>query len=320
MKRIGIIGAPCIDEVISPKGELTSTQLGGVLYSYAAMERLIESAGLDVHVVPLTFISIADAPLLEQFFLGLKHFDLSAAPRTYDALSNRVKLLYHEDNSRSEFCASILPELRPEHLSSELLGSLDGLFINMISGFDISVETLAWIRSHTKAYIHLDVHALVLGDLSKHPSGSRIPRGVKQWREWIRNVDSAQLNEMESDWFGVPDTTSEMELLREIRMISKETGSPQSVIITRAERGATSFDFRHEKIWNKAATTKEIRNTTGSGDVFGAVYCLSKSLGTSEEHSLWQAEEIAGWNAGLGTLDEILTAQLQLGSDPRSSA
>lgn len=316
MKRIGIIGAPCIDEIIAPNGQLLERQLGGVLYSWAAAERIIRESKLDVQIVPLTFISIPDAEYLQEFMSELAHFDFSAAPRTYDALSNRVKLQYHEDNSRSEFCASILPELKPEHLPADVLASLDGLFINMISGFDISVETLRYIRANTQAYIHLDIHALVLGPLSKDPAVPRIPRGVASWREWMTNVDSAQLNEMESDWFGVPDTTSEMELLTEIRALNTKHGSPKTVIITRAERGATAFDFAATKIWNKTPSTKPIENTTGSGDVFGAVYAISKTLGTSEEQSLWQAEELAGWNAGLKSLREILTAQLAFGNNP----
>lgn len=306
MKKIAIIGAPCIDEVISPSGEITSTQLGGILYSYAAMDRAATIANLDVEIIPLTFISIPDSDYLIPFFKELKHFNFSSAPKTDSLLSNRVRLVYKSDTERSEFCASILPELKPEHFNPELLASLDGIFINMISGFDISVETLKFIRQNTKAYIHLDVHAMILGELSDTPEKPRLVRGVKQWRRWLTNVDSVQMNEMEADWFAVPDLASEIDFVREARSLYKETGSPKGIIITRAERGATCFDFINDKIWNKVPVKREIKNTTGSGDVFGAVYTLSKTFGTSEEQSLYQAEEIAGWNAGLEKLEDIL--------------
>ncbi|HET9136985.1 MAG TPA: carbohydrate kinase family protein [Candidatus Kapabacteria bacterium] len=306
MKKIAIIGAPCIDEVISPSGELTSTQLGGILYSYAAMQRMASTATLEVEIIPLTFISIQDAEYLEPFVLKLTNFNLSHSPRTYDARSNRVKLVYKNETERLEFCANILPELTPEHFPIELLASLDGIFINMISGFDISLDTLKHIRKNTKAYIHLDVHAMILGELSDTPEKPRLVRGVKQWREWLSNVDSVQMNEMEADWLAVPELASEIDLVREARTIYKETGSPKNIIITRAERGATCFDFTSDKIWNKVPVKREILNTTGSGDVFGAVYTLSKTFGTSEEQSLYQAEEIAGWNAGLEKLEDIL--------------
>ncbi len=308
MKRFAIIGAPCIDEVISPSGEITSRQLGGILYSYAVAERLIASLGLNVEVIPLSFISIADADLLQPFFSSLHHFNFSFAPRTYDHLSNRVKLLYKTDSSRTEYCASILPELTAEHLPAALLQSLDGIFINMISGFDITLPTLQHIRSNTDAYIHLDTHALILGELSSDSEKPRKVSGVKEWRQWLSNVDSLQCNEMEADWLGVPDTTTEMELLRAARSLYNKNGYPKQFVITRAERGATVFDFTTEQIWNKAPYQKDIRNTTGSGDVFGAAYTLSRMLGTSVEQSLWQAEAIAGWNATLDQLEELLKA------------
>jgi sugar/nucleoside kinase (ribokinase family) len=169
---------------------------------------------------------------------------------------------------------------------------------------------LKWIRGQTKAYIHLDVHALVLGKLSQDENKPRKITGVKHWREWVTNVDSIQMNEIESDWFAAPEITTEKQLLAEIRKLSDKHGSPKTVVVTRAERGATLFDFKHEKIWNKEPNIKTILNTTGSGDVFGALYTLTKILGTSEQEALWHAETWAGWNTELRSLEEILIAPL----------
>lgn len=309
-KRIGIIGHPCIDEIISRSGEMTSQALGGILYSYAAFERAVRESGADIEFLPLTWTSSADQEMILPFYSLLGHFkDLSKLFPT-DSLTNRVRLTYTDDINRTEHCPIILPPMTPEELSWVDLASLDGLFINMISGFDISLETLKWIRSQTKAYIHLDVHALVLGELSMDEKQPRMMKGVRDWREWVTEVDSLQMNEAESDWLGASEITSEKQLLAEIRKLSNAHGSPDSVIITRSERGATSFDFKHEKIWNKEPNKKRIINTTGSGDVFGALYTLTKTLGTSEQEALWHAETWAGWNTELGSLEEILIAPL----------
>jgi hypothetical protein len=309
-KRIGIIGQPCIDEIVSPDGEITSQALGGILYSYAAMERAARESNTDVEFLPLTWFSKPDAETILPFFSLLNHFkDLSKLFNT-DSLTNRVRLVYSDQTHRTEHCPVILPAITEEELSWIDLASLDGIFINMISGFDISLDTLKWIRSQTKAYIHLDIHALVLGSLSEDSSLPRKMTGRKDWKEWVTNVDSVQMNEIESDWLGAPKITTEKELLSEIRKLSAHSGSPSSVIITRGERGATSFDFKHEKIWNKEPVEKIIRNTTGSGDVFGAMYTLTKTLGTTEAEALWHAEAWAGWNAELENLEEILIAPL----------
>jgi hypothetical protein len=310
LKRIGIIGQPCIDEIISPNGEMTSQALGGILYSYAALERVVKESNSEVEFLPLTWFSKPDADVILPLFALLPHFkDLSKLFST-ESLTNRVRLIYSDNIHRSEHCPIILPPITPEELSWIDVASLDGIFINMISGFDISLDTLKWIRTQTKAYIHLDIHALVLGELSNDTNEPRKMTGRKDWSEWIKSVDSVQMNEMESDWLGAPKITAEKELLSEIRKLSTDQGLPKTVIITRGERGATSFDFQKEKILNKEASKKAIKNTTGSGDVFGAIYTLCKTIGTSEEEALYQAEAWAGWNVGLDRLEEILIAPI----------
>lgn len=309
MKRIGIIGAPCIDEIITPDGKVAELALGGVLYSYAAMERFATVHKLEVEFIPLTLVSKPDGMLLADLYTQLKHFNFDQTPRT-DEETNRVQLVYSDDIHRTEHCPHILPELKPEHLPKELLGSLDGLFVNMISGFDILVETMKYIRANTQAFIHLDVHALVLGELSNDPAKPRQFTGVKEWREWVTSVDSVQLNEKESDWLGAPEITSEMELLLQTKLLSKQAGAPKSVIVTRGERGATLFDFASEKIWNKVPEPVQVKNTTGSGDVFGGVFTVCKTVGTADQEALWHAETLAGWNTSLETLEEILRAPL----------
>jgi sugar/nucleoside kinase (ribokinase family) len=180
----------------------------------------------------------------------------------------------------------------------------------MISGFDISVETMKHIRANTKAFIHLDVHALVLGDLSYDPATPRQLHGVKGWRDWMTSCDSVQLNEKESDWLGAPEIASEIELLRQTKELFTKGGSPRSVIVTRGERGATLFDFASEQIWNKTPEPVEVRNTTGSGDVFGGVFIVCKTFGTADQEALWQAETYAAWNTKLEKLEDILSAPL----------
>src|SRR5579872_1626877 len=184
IKRIGIIGQPCIDEIISPSGEMTAQALGGIFYSYAAFERAARESGADVEFLPLTWFSKPDEEIILPFISLLAHFkDLSKLFST-DSLTNRVRLVYSDETHRTEHCPIILPPMTSEELSWIDLSSLDGIFINMISGFDISLETLQWIRSQTKAYIHLDIHALVLGELSQSADSPRQITGRKDWKHW----------------------------------------------------------------------------------------------------------------------------------------
>src|SRR5262245_855111 len=106
MKRIGIIGAPCIDEIITPEGKTAELALGGILYSYAAMERFAIQHKLEVEFIPLTFISELDTQLMVPLYSQLRHFNFDHAPRTRE-LSNRVQLVYSDDTHRTEHCPHI---------------------------------------------------------------------------------------------------------------------------------------------------------------------------------------------------------------------
>src|SRR5438128_2492965 len=110
-KRIGIIGQPCIDEIISPAGVMTEQALGGILYSYAAAERAARESQIDVEFLPLTWTSSPDRVLILPFYSLLNHFkDLSKLFPT-DSLTNRVRLVYADATNRTEHCPIILPPM-----------------------------------------------------------------------------------------------------------------------------------------------------------------------------------------------------------------
>ena len=289
MKKIGIIGAPCIDEIISPTGEMTAQQLGGILYSYAAMERLAHEKNYEVTFYPLTFIAEKDTDLLRSFFERLQHFDFVFSPRSAEAQYNRVRLVYTDETNRTEHCISILPELLPEHINAKLLASLDGLFINMISGFDISIETMEWIRSHTSAHIHLDVHALTLGKLSDR---GRHFTPVENWQRWAIAADSVQLNQHEAMYFPPRSSKPYVTMMQEIVDDDRE----RSVILTRAEKGCIAYDITTSTKHIITSEKIETIDTTGSGDVFGGVFALEKTMGKSLEEAATIANEWAGKN------------------------
>ncbi len=301
MKKIGIIGAPCIDEIISPSGEVTGFSLGGILYSYAVLERIARENNLDVTFFPFTIIAERDLEFLEPFFTKLEHFDFSHTPRSKDATTNRVQLIYQDEGKRKEVCSVILPEVTPEHLATDVLSSLDGLFVNMISGYDISIDTMEWLRSKTSAYIHLDVHALTLGKLSE--SGRRFAP-VTDWHRWALAANSVQLNEKEALFF--PPAGSEP-YISQIRHQSKNDNTERTVILTRGEKDTLGYNItrseKHIVPTEKVATI----DTTGSGDVFGAVYLLEQVLGASTADAIGSANHWAGRNTVMKGVFELVS-------------
>jgi sugar/nucleoside kinase (ribokinase family) len=315
--RIGIIGQPCIDEIIhaAHPSALSEQALGGVLYSYAAMERLMRECGsVKDSFAPLTWLSKPDRPFLESLLDKFHHLDPVTGLWQTDSQTNRVQLVYRETGERTEHCPHILPALTKDQLTPALLDSLDGLFVNMISGFDVDIETLetSLQGAKQKPFVHIDIHALVLGSLSERdenaPFGEgREPLGVKEWKRWLSLADSVQLNELEVRWFADPDIKSEPELLKYI-ILSNKFPNLRHLILTRAERGASLFDFEKEMVYNATPPPIQPTETTGSGDVFGSAFIFFILSGKLPEEALQKSVEWASWNTTLKTIYQILDA------------
>jgi hypothetical protein len=176
--RIGIIGQPCIDEIIhlddGTEDHPPRHALGGILYSYCAMERLLQGSG--DRFVPLTWLGEPDQLLLDMILSRLPHMEREAGLWPTTAATNRVFLIYDENGERTASCPNVLPALTERELTPSLIASLDALFINMISGHDVSIDTLEAVlgeaeRSAKRRYVHLDLHALVQADLSDESGG-----------------------------------------------------------------------------------------------------------------------------------------------------
>ncbi len=316
--RIGIIGQPCIDEIQMPGDDQPRQSLGGVLYSYAALERIM--AGCEKEhdsFAPLTWLSNSDVDVLNTLLSQFPHMENSEGLWRTDSLTNRVLLNYSSDGSRTEHCPNVLPRLTGFQLTPALLSSLDGLFVNMISGFDVGLDTLdtALNTAARRPYVHLDIHALVLGPLS-HPEGTgnthgdgRKPRGVRKWKHWLNVADSVQLNEMEVRWLGDPEVTSEQALLRYIER-QRDRLRLKRLIVTRAEKGATMYDVKTGAVHHASPPELTPVDTTGSGDVFGAAFINSVLAGETPVGALRESVKWASWSATLPTINDILTSPL----------
>ncbi len=344
--RIGIIGAPCIDEIVHlddiTRDHPVRFAIGGILYSYCAMERMMREAGGGDSFVPLTWLSEPDRPLLSATLANFRHIERGMGLWRTEVPTNRVFLVYDERGDRTANCPNVLPPLTPRELTPDLLCGLDALLINMISGHDVSIDTLELVLDRASSppfsprergneisdlsprsrgdergarpYVHLDLHALVQADLSEAGAtdGKLLgyglePRGVRHWKRWLAIADSIQVNEVEARWFGDPEVQSEEGLLDYVRE-NRDELRLQSLIITRAERGATLYDTRRDETHHVPIPALDAQEPTGSGDVFGAAYTYATAMGTPPAEALRHAVEWATWNATLITIDKLLTA------------
>lgn len=190
----------------------------------------------------------------------------------------RVHLNLFTDKERHEYYENITNNLKTDFTD---LKELDGILINMITGFDITLEQLCKIRDHYSGVIYIDVHTLSrgLGDNYK-----REFRRIPDFNNWAKNVDVIQVNQ--SELFTLSDRNTEVEIISEIFSYGVKI-----LCVTKGDIGAKIYFKKSKEIISYFIAAKKIKNPNviGCGDVFGASFFYSYIRNKNEIDSLNQA-------------------------------
>src|SRR4030065_53912 len=119
------------------------------------------------------------------------------------------------------------------------------VLINMISGYDISLDQLKRLRKNYSGMIYFDVHTFSRG---LDENGHRIFRRIADFNEWAQCIDILQTNE--SELLTLSDKKEEAEIVDELFSYGIN-----QIIITKAERGATVFFREHKLVKNRILIT-----------------------------------------------------------------
>ena len=171
-------------------------------------------------------------------------------------------------------------------LPADDLNRFDGILINMISGYDISLNQLKNLRMNYEGLIYFDVHTFSRG-VDKNLN--RIFRRIINFCEWAECIDILQTNE--SELLTLSDQKDEASIVEELFSFGI-----RQVIVTKAEKGATVFikDNNWIKKVQKDALQTKVVNKVGCGDVFGAVYFYNYIKNKNVLLALEQANLFAG--------------------------
>ncbi len=175
-----------------------------------------------------------------------------------------VELILHENSERDEKYNHIGGELN--FPAPEFIENFDGILLNMITGFDITISTLEKIREKFSGYIYLDIHTLSRG---VDKTGKRKFRKIPEIERWLNAADIVQANE------------SELKTIADNGMTTHEAADyilsrgPGIFINTRGARGVVIYYKNPEgKITIEKIKPEKIHsaNQVGCGDVFGALF------------------------------------------------
>ena len=271
--KILVIGHSVVDKITTSEG--TKTRPGGIFYSASALNAVSsEKDGI--------YLCTFSSPEYDKLFDPI----YSQVNSDYIFDKNDIPVVHLDvDHSceRDEHYKNIISELPVEKIP---LNEFDAILINMITGFDITLEQIISIRNNFSGLIYFDVHTFARGlDEQLHRNFRVIP----DFEKWGECIDVLQANETEIKF--VFPFQSEKENVRKLFSLGIK-----QVVVTRSEKGASVFIKEEDEIRevNEKAIETKVINKIGCGDVFGAVYFYNYIRNKSIEDSLKQAVKAAG--------------------------
>ena len=302
LKRLGVVGSMVWDTIHGrDPAQAAVEEWGGIAYALAALDATLPD---DWQIIPLIKVGRDLAPRANQFLRTLRH--LAPGTRFIEVMepNNRVTLHYQSMERRCEQMRGGVPPWTWPELGP-LVQDLDALYVNFISGFEMSLETAQQLRRGFPRFIYADLHSLFLG---KEADGTRVPRPLPQAPAWFGCFDVVQLNEEEMHELGDDPLAIAAGALGQ---------GCTTLCVTLGRRGAAYFTgnpIRTARIPPDAAAPPD-GDPTGCGDVFGGTVAAALLGGASLEDALRAGSRLGGRNLahrGASGLRDHLAGKLSL--------
>jgi len=191
MPKVGILGSLVWDRIYGrdPLAEPVE-EWGGVAYALASLDASVAPGW---EIVPLIKVGQDLAPKAREFLGGLERLTPGGRCAEVPAPNNRVVLHYYSTERRTERMSGGVPgwtwgELGP------MVRDLDAIYVNFVSGFELTLGTAQALRRGFRGPIYVDLHSLLLG--MQH-DGVRVLRPLRDAAAWLGCFDVVQLNEDE---------------------------------------------------------------------------------------------------------------------------
>lgn len=163
---------------------------GGIAFSIEALHAALPAAW---RIVPLIRVG-RDLELQARAWLAtIPRLDLDLGLRVVDEPNNRVELRYTSASERVERLSGGVSGWPAGELA-EAASQLDALYVNFISGFELTLPVARTLRDAVSGPLHADLHSLFLGI---EDDGTRVPQSLERADAWLDCFDSLQLNERE---------------------------------------------------------------------------------------------------------------------------
>jgi sugar/nucleoside kinase (ribokinase family) len=249
--KILLIGHSVFDTIV--RNEMTTNSPGGIFYSARQIQLLCS------YDDELFLLTQTDNNTKEYFLHVYSKFNCDFIEEV-EAIP-AVKLIVDDKKERREIYANISTKLNIDKID---FSKFDAILINMITGSDINLDDLKFIRSNTSAIIFFDVHTL---SRPMNENGERVFTVIQNFSEWAQNIEILQANENEFNTLGEFDSEYDR-----ARYLLKQ--GVKIILLTKGVLGAKIFYMQNDEMMSYFISANKIinANTVGCGDVFGASF------------------------------------------------
>ena len=277
-RRVGVIGTFVWDVIHGrdPR-DAPVEEWGGITYALGAFDAALSD---DWEMVPILKVGNDLADSARRFVGALDKAAPGAAPIAVPHPNNRVAIHYQSAERRCERLTGGVPPwswlgLKP------LLADIDALYINLISGFELDIETAQLIRQHFAGPIYCDLHSVVL---AVQPDGLRALQPMPNATPWMACFDFVQMNEDEMSMMAHdPMELAAMALSQHVSALVVTLGARGAVYVSAPgfdrlsdlkQRGAGTSVLGAVRTSLVPSERADVKGSggdpTGCGDVFGA--------------------------------------------------
>jgi hypothetical protein len=299
---------------------------GGIAYALGGLDASLPP---DWEIVPLIKVGRDLAPQAAELLRGLSRLTPGGRCIEVPAPNNRVVLHYESAERRCERMSGGVPSWTWLELGP-MVRDLDAIYLNFISGFELTLGTAQALRQGFPGPIYADLHSLFLG--MQH-DGIRVLQPLADPAAWFGCFDGVQLNEDEMRQLSSDPLSLSVQALAAGVSLLVVTLGPRGAAYVAAPgfdglrsdgrtvaRPDTPLAVRPSE--RLAATVRtalipappiEVLDPTGCGDVFGAAAWARLLAGDRIEAALGHATDMATRNAalrGAGGLSRHLRGEL----------
>lgn len=270
MQQIAILGPIPRDHIVTHQGDLIQ-KWGCVTHPVIALSVLAVD---DIEIIPVSHLRTVDLDNVVEVFKGYKGLNLDYITTKNDQ-GDIISLRFVDVNNRLERQTGFMDPILPADVKG-LLNCSAFVFIP-ISDYEISLDTLKYLKKNSKGVIIFDAHG---------PTTSCLVNGERQRKFWIDrdqwlpyiNVLKMNLEEAHASWFKKEYESQEFneapefdkEVLRAFASHCIDKGV-KCVYVTVDSRGCMAYFKKRGKFYEEmvpAIKVKDVIDTTGCGDSF----------------------------------------------------